>query len=130
MMLAVQPVKKVVLNAVLVMLGFSSLQVLASTCPDPNLSSLSRGVVPEPWIVSPFSDNKPHGEPSARFVRANILVAGLGRGVVCHYQISKGYYSIWWQTSVKRPALTEVHWRDSLGGYECTSGVSDCVFYP
>lgn len=105
-------------------------QAYALNCPDPNQSSLRYGIVPEPWVVNPFSDHQPQGERDARFVRANILVAAsIGRGVVCTYQNSVGFYSIWWQTNVKIPAPIDYVWRNTLGGYECTTNVNACIFY-
>ena len=105
-------------------------QAYATVCPDPNNSSLQWGVVPLPWQINPFSDNRPQGEKNTRFMRANILVAGFGRGVVCNYQNSVGLYSIWWPVSVKIPARTDNFWRDSLAGFECTDSLDSCVFYP
>lgn len=102
----------------------------AAICPDPNNSSLQWGEIPPPWEVSPFSQNRPQGEINTRFVRANILVAGFGRGIACNYQNSIGYYTIWWQVNVKMPSRNDNNWRDSLAGYECTSSLAECVFYP
>ena len=102
----------------------------AETCPDPNLSSLRQGVIPSPWEVSPASQHMPQGEAGAKFVRANILVIGrIGRGIVCTYQNSVGYYSIWQQRNVKVPARTDYAWRDTLSGFECDGGVEVCAFY-
>ena len=116
-------------GSVLILLAMSQVHA-AEICPDPNNSSLQYGVIPPPWVVNPFSDNKPQGEKNTLFVRANILVAGFGRGVLCTYRNSVGYYSIWWQVSVKIPAPIDNNWRDSLGGFECTSSLEACVFYP
>lgn len=99
-----------------------------STCPDPNTTSLQWGVPPAPWVVNPYSPNKPQGEPGTVFVRANILVAGLGRGVVCTYKNSLGDYSIWWQVLVKVPSRNDYRWIDTLGGFVCTQSLSDCEF--
>lgn len=112
--------------AVVCLLGFST--GYAGVCPDPSHTSLRWGVVPPPWQVNPFSEQRPHGE-EARFAKASILVAGFGRGVMCTYQNNEGYYSIWWEVSVKMPARIENQWRDSLGGFECTTSIDACVFY-
>ena len=98
-------------------------------CPDPQNSSLSWGIIPPPWIENPYSTNKPQGEPGIAFVQANILVAGLGRGVVCTYQNSLGLFSIWWPTLVKIPAREDYRWIDTVGGFVCTNAISDCLFY-
>ncbi|WP_133129746.1 DUF3757 domain-containing protein [Legionella yabuuchiae] len=104
-------------------------QAYAAVCPHPETSSLAWGEVPEPWQVNPFSE-PPQGEEGTRFVRANILLAGMTVGVMCTYQNSLGNYSIWWQTRVKRPARTEFQWHEDLGGYACTDSLETCVFYP
>lgn len=101
-----------------------------TTCPDPNNSSLKWGIVPAPWEINPFSANKPQGEEGTQFARANILIAGYGRGVVCAYHNSFGYYSIWWPVNVKIPAPIDYNWRNTLGGFECTDSLEACVFYP
>lgn len=111
------------------LLLISQVNANVATCPDPNNSSLQWGEVPAPWEVNPFSQNQPQGEKNTRFVRANILLAGLGRGVLCTYQNSVGYYSIWWQASVKTPSRIDNNWRDSLAGFECTDPLDVCVFY-
>lgn len=113
--------KKILLILTLASLMLSILQIHAATCPDPNTSSLQWGEIPPPWEINPFSDNRPQGEKNTRFIRANILVAGFGRGVLCSYHNSAGYYSIWWQVNVKMPARIDNNWRDSLAGYECNS---------
>lgn len=103
----------------------------ATICPDPNNSSLQEGVIPPPWELNPFSANRPYGEEGTHFVRANILVAGsYGRGVVCTYLNSVGFYSIWWPVTSKIPPRSDNNWRDTLGGYECTTSLTGCVFYP
>lgn len=112
----------------IVILG-CSVSGFATVCPDPETTSLKWGVPPAPWIVNPFSVNAPQGEDNTRFVRANILVAGLGRGVMCTYLISVGEYSIWWPVLTKIPPRTDNNWIDSLGGFVCTSGLIECVFY-
>lgn len=102
----------------------------AAVCPDPNHSSLQWGVIPLPWQLNPFSENRPQGEKNTAFIKANILVAGYGRGIACTYKNSVGYYSIWWPVNVKVPARTDYYWRDTLGGFECTISLEGCVFYP
>lgn len=110
--------------------SLTPLSSVATICPDPNHSSLQWGEVPLPWEVNPFSEHQPQGEENAHFIRANILLAGSGRGIVCTYAISIGYYSIWWQVPVKIPAPAENNWRRSTAGYECTHSIVGCVFYP
>lgn len=100
----------------------------AAICPDPNTSSLSWGEIPAPWKINPFSANTPQGETDTKFVRANIMVAGLGRGIVCTYYNSLGEYSIWWETLVKIPARTDYNWIDTLGGYVCAKSLEICEF--
>ena len=121
--------KNRLLNLSLTILLLMTSNVWATVCPDPNNSSLQWGVVPAPWVVDPFSDNRPQGEVDARFIRANILVAGLGRGVVCNYRNSVGYYSIWWEVGVKIPARTDYYWIESLAGFECSHSINACIFY-
>ena len=101
----------------------------SSTCPNPATSSLQWGAIPSPWQLDPFSDHTPQGDKNTRFVRANILVAGIGQGVVCNYQNSIGYYSIWWPVSVKIPARVDYDWLESMMGYACTISPEECVFY-
>ncbi|WP_133127143.1 DUF3757 domain-containing protein [Legionella nagasakiensis] len=102
----------------------------AAVCPNPQTSSLRWGEIPSPWTVNPFSPHTPQGEEGTRFVRANILVAGIGRGVVCTYRNSLGDYSIWWQVGVKIPAMVDYRWRRSLNnGFECTDSIDVCEFY-
>ena len=122
--------KKLSLLNVAIILFLVLSQVQAATCPDPNNSSLQWGVVPAPWEVNPFSQNRPQGEKNTGFIGATILVAGFGCGVLCTYQNSIGYYSIWWQVGVKIPSRIDTNWRDSLAGFECTGSVDTCVFYP
>lgn len=99
-------------------------------CPDPNTTSLQWGVPPEPWVVNPYSANKPQGEANTKFVRANILVAGsFGKGVVCTYKNSVGEYSIWWDVLTKIPPKSDNHWIDTLGGLICTQVLNDCEFF-
>lgn len=110
-------------------LGFCSITSHASTCPDPGTTSLQWGVPPAPWVVNPFSLNDPQGEEGTLFVRANILVAGYGQGVMCTYRMSAGEYSIWWQVKTKIPARSDYSWIETLGGFVCTQGLSLCQFY-
>jgi len=122
---------KFILNFIFLSLFLSLSQVMAAAvCPHPNNSSLKWGEIPEPWEKNPYSENSPQSDPNNRFVRANILVAGLGRGILCTYANSQGYYSIWWQVNVKVPAFTDNNWRKTLGGYECAYDINDCLFYP
>jgi len=102
---------------------------MAHTCPDPETSPLRWGTVPPPWEVNPFSPNPPQGGPNIHFVRANILVAGLGRGVMCTYRNTRGEFSIWWPVLVKIPARSDYSWIDTQGGFVCVQGVDDCQFY-
>lgn len=101
----------------------------AMTCPDPETSSLQWGEPPTPWVVNPYSQHPPQGEEGTRFVRANILVAQYGLGVVCTYRSSLGDYSIWLQALTKIPALGDYSWIRTLGGYVCTQGVDECHFF-
>ncbi|HHF7344896.1 TPA: DUF3757 domain-containing protein [Legionella feeleii] len=98
-------------------------------CPDPETSSLRWGILPAPWQKDPFSAHNPQGEANTQFVRANIMVAGLGQGVVCTYKNSVGHYSIWWPVRVKIPARSDNNWIDTLGGYVCTDSLGSCQFY-
>ncbi|WP_131793446.1 DUF3757 domain-containing protein [Legionella brunensis] len=98
------------------------------SCPDPDTTSLKWGVIPKPWIENPYSPNRVQGEDGTRFVRANIMVAGMGRGVVCAYSNSLGLYSIWWPVRVKIPARTDYNWIDTYGGFVCTQSLTDCIF--
>ena len=111
------------------LLGLITFQAQTATCPDPVTSSLQYGKIPTPWLLNPFSDNVPQEGKITHFARANILVAGIGRGVVCNYQNSTGYYSIWWPISVKIPARTDYRWLESNMGYACTISSEACVFY-
>lgn len=98
-------------------------------CPDPETTSLKWGVPPEPWEVNPFSAHQPQGEDNTQFVKANILVAGYGQGVMCTYHISVGDYSIWWQVRTKIPARSDYSWIETPGGYVCNEGLNGCHFY-
>jgi hypothetical protein len=109
---------------------FGLFTINAAVCPDPSTSSLRSGKIPPPWSLSPFSENHPQAEDGSNFVKANILVAGFGNGVVCTYKNVIGNYSIWWRVSVKIPAPTENYWISILGGYVCTQALGACIFYP
>ena len=98
------------------------------TCPDPETSSLKWGVPPQPWLENPYSANHTQGEENTQFVRANILVAGMGRGAVCTYRNSVGLYSIWWPVRIKVPAREDYNWIDSNGGFVCTESLLSCQF--
>jgi hypothetical protein len=100
----------------------------AMTCPNPATTSLQWGEPPEPWLVNPFSAHAPQGEEGTRFVKANILVAGYGKGVVCTYRMSVGEYSIWWPVLTKIPAREDSRWIDTLGGFVCVQGLTQCEF--
>jgi hypothetical protein len=109
-------------------IGLVNQSLQASTCPDPNNSSLQWGEIPAPWQANPYSAHKPQGEINTQFVRANILVAGLGRGAVCVYRNSLGDYSIWWPVLVKIPVRVDYNWIDTLGGFVCTQSLAGCQF--
>lgn len=111
------------------LLSLTSLHAQPAICPNPETSSLRYGQIPPPWEADPFSANAPQGDKSTRFVRANILIAGIGRGVVCNYKNSVGYYSIWWPVPVKIPARVEDNWVASNMSYACTTSREACVFY-
>jgi hypothetical protein len=100
----------------------------ALTCPDPQTTSLQWGVIPPPWLPNPFSNNSPQGELNTDFVRASILIAGYGQGVLCTYRNSIGDYSIWWPVITKIPAPADYVWIDTLGGFACSQGLSQCQF--
>ena len=105
-----------------------SITTYAYNCPDPHTSSLQWGEIPKPWLLNPFSAQKPQADKDTQFVRANILVASYGQGVVCTYKNSLGEYSIWWQARTKIPPPTEMLWIKTLGGYVCTQGLLPCTF--
>ena len=100
----------------------------ATICPDPETTSLRWGVPPEPWRENPFSSHPPQGEANTRFVRANILVAGYGQGVLCTYENSLNEYSIWWPVRTKIPSRMDSDWIDTLGGFVCVRGLDTCQF--
>lgn len=100
----------------------------AHQCPDPLTSSLQWGEPPKPWVENPMSPHSPQGDNQTRFVRANILVAGIGRGVTCTYQNSLGQYSILWTVLTKIPSPSEQSWVKGVGGYVCSAGLADCSF--
>lgn len=116
-------------SMILLIFCFLTVDLHATTCPDPQTTSLQWGKVPSPWLVSPFSDHTPQGDKSTRFVQVNLLVAGVGRGVVCNYRNSLGLYSIWWPVNVSIPARSDYNWRVSLSGFECTTSLEACVFH-
>lgn len=120
--------KKIKLAVALLVLPI--LQAQATLCPAPNNNFLQQGIAPSPWLISPFSETPIRGDTNTRFVRANILVAGFGRGIMCTYQNSFGKYAIWWQVNVKVPSPIDNNWRENLGGYECSGLLDGCVFYP
>lgn len=99
------------------------------TCPNPQTSSLRFGIIPEPWLLNPYSPNKPQADENIQFRRANILVAGIGRGVVCTYQNQNqpGNFSIWWPVLVKIPYHSE-YWIETLGGFVCSEPIELCNF--
>ncbi|MFA5959798.1 MAG: DUF3757 domain-containing protein [Tatlockia sp.] len=109
---------------------FTSLTTNAAlfTCPDPKTSSLKWGEPPSPWIVNPFSMNKPQGDETTQFTRANIMVAGIGRGVICTYTNTMGEYSIWWSVPVKVPSRQDSQWIDTNGGFVCSGLPENCQF--
>jgi hypothetical protein len=104
-------------------------QTRAATCPDPATSSLQWGDIPAPWVIAPSSDHDPQGDKTTRFVNAKIMVAGVGRGVVCNYKNAVGFYSIWWPVSVKLPSRMDNRWIESYMGYTCYASSEVCVFY-
>ena len=105
--------------------------IYAAICPDPYTSPLKHGDIPLPWVLNPLSEHRPQEDEDTRFVRVNLLVANIGRGIVCTYQNSVGYYSIFWSVGVKLPAPQENYWRAmALGGFVCDQSISECVFYP
>lgn len=118
--------KQLILSLVL---ALSCLIGYAAHCPDPENSSLLWGEVPEPWEVSPFSQNRPQGEAGTQFTQANILIAGRGLGVSCTYQNSLGYYTIWQQRNVRIPGSVDYYWHKAPGGYACTQSFTACLFY-
>lgn len=111
------------------LLSLFSFEIGASNCPDPATTSLQWGVPPSPWVENPFSPNSPQGEENTRFVRANILVAGYGKGVTCTYENSVGEYSIWWAGKTKIPPPTDYNWVKGVGGFVCDQGLTQCEFY-
>lgn len=122
-------VKVILLVSFLLVWPYSFADSMQSNiCPDPNTSSLKWGIPPPPWVVNPFSANAPRGEDNARFVRANILVAGYGEGVVCTYRVSIGDYSIWWRVRTKIPARSDYSWIDTPGGFVCSGEIDSCQF--
>ncbi|TAL61512.1 MAG: DUF3757 domain-containing protein [Legionella sp.] len=109
-------------------LAFLAFSAQATQCPDPETTSLKWGVPPAPWVVNPYSANSPQADEQTSFVRANILVAGYGRGVVCTYKNTLGEYSIWWEVLTKVPARTESQWIENFGGFVCVQWLESCEF--
>lgn len=99
----------------------------ASNCPDPETTSLKWGEVPPPWVVSPYSQY-PQADDNTRFVRANILIAGIGRGVSCTYHNSAGDFTIFLETATKIPSRNDPNWIEVVGGFVCTQSLSQCQF--
>ncbi len=121
--------KMIILIMTTLLICLTTFQTQAATCPNPETSSLQWGEIPPPWLADPFSDHDPQGDKNTRFVRANIMVAGIGRGIICNYKNSIGYYSIWWPVSVKIPARVDYNWIESNMGYACYISPEQCVFY-
>jgi hypothetical protein len=112
----------------LFLLGWHAI-VAATVCPDPQTTSLQWGIPPSPWLVNPYSPNRPQGDEHTLFIRANILVAGsYGQGLTCTYRTTAGDYSIWWPVLTKIPAPVDYNWISSLGGFVCTQGLAACQF--
>lgn len=111
-----------------ILAAFIAVNACADICPDPQTTSLQWGAPPAPWKENPYSPNRPAGDDNTRFVQANILQAGLGRGVVCVYETSEGRYSIWWQVRVRIPSPLETQWVSDYGGYSCQSSLDQCAF--
>ena len=120
--------KKLILSAALLLSVSFNSQAQLYTCPNPETSSLKWGEAPAPWVVNPFSVNRLKADRNTRFVRANILIAGLGRGVVCTYKNYEGFYSIWWPVLVKIPSRQDYHWIETLGGFVCDEELMSCQF--
>lgn len=120
--------KKSLLFSVILVFASVNSHAKMYTCPNPETTSLKWGEPPAPWVINPFSENRPQGDVNTQFVRANILVAGIGRGVVCTYKNSVGLYSIWWPVLVKVPPREDYNWIDTLGGYVCTDSLMGCQF--
>lgn len=97
------------------------------TCPDPQVSPFKWGIPPKPWEVNPFSD-APQVDKNTQFARANILVAGLGQGVICTYKNSLNSFSIWWPVRVKIPAALDYYWVETLQGFACNESITACQF--
>lgn len=114
-------------SVILCLISFAC-QAEMKTCPDPKTTSLQWGEPPSPWETNPFSPNPPQADENARFVQANILVAGMGQGVSCTYKTATGLYSIWWQVRVMIPAREDYRWIYSFGGFVCTNSLQDCEF--
>ena len=100
----------------------------ASICPYPQGTSLAWGKPPAPWQINPSSLQRPQVDDNTRFLKANILVAGVGQGISCTYENSLGQYSIWWQVRSKIPSRQELYWVATVGGYVCSASLEECVF--
>lgn len=121
--------KTVIATVIAIFLGVSIVfKSYAMFCPDPNSSSLQWGKPPYPWLISPFSETNPQADASTQFIKANILVAGIGRGVSCTYQNSLGQYSIWIASVTKIPFGYADYWIATLGGYGCFDSIMNCGF--
>lgn len=105
-----------------------SVSASASLCPDPLTTPLRWGEIPSPWVANPFSPNKPQGGTDTQFARANILIAGYGRGVVCTYRFPLGEYSIWWPVLVKIPARVNNNWIETYMSWVCSQSLNGCEF--
>lgn len=121
--------KKLLHLSITLIIALFSSSITATTCPNPSSSSLQWGEIPDPWKLDPFSENTPQGEKNTKFIRANIMVAGIGRGIICNYKNSIGYYSIWQPVNVKIPARVDYRWIESYMGYSCYISPEECVFY-
>lgn len=107
---------------------FISCTINSTTCPDPLSTSLRWGEIPTPWIANPFSSNRVQGGVNTQFSRANILIAGYGRGVVCEYKFPLGSYSIWWPVLVKIPSRMDYNWIETYMSLVCSQSILSCQF--
>ncbi len=113
----------------LLLLGaLPSVHASIQTCPDPLTGLLSKGEIPFPWLQNPFSHKVIKSNITTRFVSATVLVAGLGRGVLCTYTNSLNDYSIWWPVLTKIPASVDYRWIENVGGYICSFSREECRF--
>jgi hypothetical protein len=110
---------------------FLSQIVSADVCPSPKTSSLHEGIIPAPWLKNPFSQRNPQPNDNAAFSKATILVLfGMGKGIICTYQVNDGYYAIWRQVPVAVPWSGDYAWVRVQGGYVCGRDLLQCLFYP